>query len=100
MINPDFLLFEHTDGLNYENIEVRRFDVLLGRKNISFGATEGLGVGFLLPRTNTTLMNNPRYDEFHLAGYGIGAVVGLNLTFFDYFFIQSELILIDSFQPP
>jgi hypothetical protein len=35
-------------------------------------------------------MNNARYDEFHLAGYGIGAVLSLNMTFFKYFFIQSE----------
>jgi len=90
VLSPDFLLFEHTDGLNYENIEVRRFDVLFGRKNFSFAANEGLGVGVLIPRTNTTLMNNARYDEFHLAGYGIGAVLSLNMTFFKYFFIQSE----------
>lgn len=89
-INPDFLKFEHTDGLNYENIEVRRFDVLFGRKNFSFAANEGFGVGVLIPRTNTTLMNNLRYDEFHLAGYGFGAILSLNMTFFKYFFIQSE----------
>lgn len=90
VLAKDFLQFEHTDGLNYENIEVRRFDVLLGRKNISLAANEGIGIGFLLPRTNTTLLNNPRYDEFHLAGYGLGGVLSLNLTLFKYFFIQSE----------
>lgn len=89
-INPDFLKFEHTDGLNYENIEVRRFDVLFGRKNFAFAANEGLGVGILLPRTNTTLMNNERYDEFHLSGYGISTVLSLNATFFKYFFVQME----------
>lgn len=89
-IKPDFLQFEHTDGLNYENFELRRFDVILGRKNICLAVNEGLGVGFLLPRTNTTLLNNARYDEFHLAGYGASIVGALNLTFFKYFFIQSE----------
>lgn len=90
IIAPEFLYLEHTDGLNYENIEVRRFDVLLGRKNISLAINEGLGIGFLLPRTNATILNNARYDEFHLAGYGISGVLSLNLTFFKYFFIQSE----------
>ena len=89
-LKKDFLQFEHTDGLNYENIEVRRFDVVLGRKNIALAFNEGLGVGFLLPRTNTTLLNNPRYDEFHLAGYGFSVVLAANVTFFKYFFIQSE----------
>lgn len=89
-LKPEFLLFEHTDGLNYENIEVRRFDVLFGRKQFSFSANEGLGLGVLVPRTNTTLLNNPRYDEFHFAGYGASVILSLNMTFFKYFFIQSE----------
>lgn len=89
-LEKDFLQFEHTDGLNYGNMELRRFDVLLGRKNIALAFNEGLGVGILLPRTNTTLMNNPRYDEFHLSGYGFSAVLAANLTFFKYFFVQME----------
>lgn len=89
-LKKDFLQFEHTDGLNYENIEVRRFDVVLGRKWISLAFNEGLGVGFLLPRTNTTLLNNARYDEFHLAGFGVAVVLAANVTFFKYFFIQTE----------
>lgn len=89
-MSEDFLKFEHTDGLNYENIEVRRFDVIFGRKNFSFAANEGLGIGVLVPRTNTTLMNNARYDEFHLAGYGLSTVLALNATFFKYFFVQME----------
>jgi len=89
-LEKDFLQFEHTDGLNYANIEFRRFDVVLGRKNIAFAFNEGLGAGILLPRTNTTLMNNERYDEFHLSGYGINCVLAANLTFFKYFFVQME----------
>lgn len=89
-LSKDFLQFEHTDGLNYENIEVRRFDVLWSRKNIAFALNEGLGVGVLIPRTNTTLLHNDRYDEFHLAGYGLAGVVSVNVTFFKYFFVQAE----------
>lgn len=90
-LKPEFLQFEHTDGLNYENVEVRRFDVLFGRKHFALSVNEGFGVGVLVPRTNTTLMNFKRYDEFHLAGYGFAGVVSLNMTFFKYFFIQSEV---------
>lgn len=89
-LTEDFLLFEHTDGLNYENVEVRRFDVLFSRKYFQFAANEGFGIGALVPRTNTTLMNNARYDEFHLAGYGTGLILSLNMTFFKYFFAQME----------
>ncbi len=28
---------------------------------------------------------------FHISGYGVSAKVGLNFTFFKYFFIQTEL---------
>ncbi len=95
-LTNDFLQFEHTDGLNYINVEIRRFDNILNLRrfhlpNIDFNLTEGVGLGALLPKTNTTLLGNYRYDEFHLAGYGLGAFAGLNITFFEYFFIQSEL---------
>lgn len=53
--------------------------------------TEGLGAGFLYPKTNTTLLKKERYDQFHLSGYGIHLNVGLNLTFFKHFYIQGDL---------
>ncbi len=95
-LKEDFLTFEHTDGLNYINVEIRRHDNLLELRrynlpNIDINLIEGFGVGVLLPKTNTLLLNNQRYDEFHLAGYGLGGFVGLNITFFNHFFIQSEL---------
>ena len=49
------------------------------------------GAGVLLPKTNTTLLGKERYDEFHLAGYGLSGKVGLNFTFFKHFFIQAEV---------
>lgn len=96
VLTEDFLLFEHTDGLNYVNVEVSRFDNLdnwlkFPIKNIDINLTEGVGVGVLYPKTNTTLLGKERYDEFHVSGYGISAHVGLNITFFKHFFIQSNL---------
>ncbi len=95
ILTSDFLLFEHTDGLNYINVEVSRFDNLdnwlkFSVKNIDINLTEGIGAGILYPRTNTTLMGKERYDEFHVSGYGFSAHAGLNITFFKHFFIQSN----------
>lgn len=95
-INPTFLLYEHTDGLNYINAEIRRHDDLfdfnrIGVNNILIKMEEGFGFGGLYPKTDATLLSNPRNDEFHLAGYGCGAHVGLNITFFKHFFIQKEV---------
>lgn len=89
-IVTNFLKFEHTDGLNYPNIEFRRFDEIINLNKVRIGLTEGIGVGILYPKTNTTLLNKDRYDEFHLAGYGLSAVLGLNVTFYKYFFVQTE----------
>lgn len=91
VIEEGFLRFEHTDGLNYINTEVRRFDEVWSiHKNIKLNLTEGLGIGMLYPKTNTNLLANERYDDFHIAGYGVHAVAGVNVTFWDHFFIQSE----------
>jgi len=92
-LSEEFLTFEHTDGLNYVTVEVNRFDTVdnwigFKVKNIDINLTEGVGVGILYPKTNTKLMGNERYDEFHVSGYGMSAHVGLDLTFFKYFFIQ------------
>jgi hypothetical protein len=89
-VNPKFLLFEHTDGLNYLNTEIRRNDNIFKYKNFKLNVIEGFGGGVIVPRTNTTLMNYARYDQFHLAGYGLGAVLGLNFQFWERYFIQFE----------
>lgn len=97
-LDKDFLMFEHTDGLNYVNTEFSRVDDItklfsktLNTDKLQINLTEGLGVGLLYPKTNTTLLGKDRYDEFHISGYGLSAKAGLNLTFFKYFFIQTEL---------
>ena len=95
LLTHSFLTFEHTDGLNYVNLEVNRFDNLnkllnLKSKDVEVNLTEGIGGGFLYPKTNTKLLGKERYDDFNVAGYGVSAKVGLNLTFFKYFFLQSD----------
>lgn len=91
VLTEDFLLYEHTDGLNYDNISLRRFDNLFDFNKVKINLTEGFGIGALYPKTNATLLNNLRHDEFHLAGYGLDAAVALNFEFYQFFFIQTEL---------
>ena len=89
-IKEGFLAFEHTDGLNYINLEFRRFEEIIKDKFIKLNLTAGIGGGVLLPKSDVTLLNQMRNDEFHLAGYGIGAVLGINIPIWKYFCIQSE----------
>ena len=97
LLTEDFLTFEHTDGLNYVTVELSRVDdisKLFGIHNtdiFQLNITEGLGIGVLYPKTNTKLINKQRYDEFHIAGYGMSVKAGLNLVFFKHLMVIGEL---------
>lgn len=97
LLTEDFLTYEHTDGLNYINTEFSRHDDIssvfkIGNTDkIQVNLTEGVGVGFLYPKTNTKLLGKERHDDFHISGYGTSLKAGLNITFFKHFYIQGEL---------
>lgn len=97
-LTNDFLMFEHTDGLNYIYVGINRFDnfnklLHINTDKVEVNLEEGMDVGVLFPRTNTTILGNERYDEFHVAGYGAGINSGLNLVFYKHFFIQTTFKL-------
>jgi hypothetical protein len=87
----EFLKFEHTDGLNYENIDFRRHERLKQMGQFTLDYFAGVGFGIMLPKTNVTFLGGQRYDEFNIAGYGINLLAGANLTFRGRYFIQTEL---------
>jgi hypothetical protein len=94
-LTEDFLRFEHTDGLNYLNVEVKRFDNIdhwfgLDLDNLQINLTEGFGAGVLYPKTDTSLLGKERHDDYHLSGWGVSAGAGLNITFLKYFYIQAD----------
>lgn len=96
-ISENFLMFEHTNGLNYVYAEFARYDDISSVFNLTnidkfqINITEGIGGGILYPKTNTTLLEKDIYDEFHLAGYGVSVHAGINLTFFKHYFLQLDL---------
>lgn len=89
-LSPDFLLFEHTDGLNYENLELRHFTTLHQGAKTHLQLLEGVGAGVLFPKTNSTLLGKERNDEFHVSGYGVSLMSGLQFALKGGFFIQVE----------
>ncbi|MFV8466940.1 hypothetical protein [Flavobacterium sp. LB1P62] len=97
VMTESFLLYEHTDGLNYVNTEFSRHDdisslfKIRNTDKIQINLTEGAGIGLLYPKTNTTLLGKPRHDDFHVSGYGTSLKAGLNITFFKHFYVQGEL---------
>jgi len=96
VLSPDFLQFEHSDGLNYINAELSYVKDVLSwtgnpKEKLQIYLTGGVGFGLLLPKTNSVLMGKPRHDDFNVAGYGMALKAGVNVTFFKYFFVQTEL---------
>lgn len=92
----NFLTFEHTDGLNYVNAELRLHRPLWSwhRKRwlpVDLESFHGAGAGALIPKTNSRMFGQARHDAFHLSGYGAHVVMGLGLTLWKHFVIQPEL---------
>lgn len=97
VVKGDLLVFEHTDGLNYIVTEFNRTDNILPKfthysgRRFELNLKEGIGLGALVPRTNATLLSNPRNDEFHFAGYGASVRVGVNAIFFRHLMLEINL---------
>ena len=91
VIHKDFLQFEHTDGLNYINTDIRINHRLFSIGDISIEGDLGGGIGFLLPKTNTQILGRARHDDFHLSGFGLNALGAIDIKFYDRYFIKTEV---------
>nr|WP_315255841.1 hypothetical protein [uncultured Flavobacterium sp.] len=97
VMTEDFLMFEHTDGLNYVYTEIARQDDIsswfgiINTDKLQININEGVGIGALYPKTNTTLMGQERHDAFHVSGFGTSIKAGINFTIFKYFTIEGTL---------
>ena len=90
-INADMLTYEHTDGFNYVSTELERYDdiwVAKSQKNMLTMET-GVGVGFMIPRTDVRLFGIGENNFWNFAGYGISAKAGLKFHFTKKFYIQN-----------
>ena len=80
-LTRDFLEFEHTDGLNYTNLELTRFCELRSAQNskLILSCFGGVASGLMIPRSNIKFLGEGS-DKFHIAGFGFSSDVGLSLT--------------------
>lgn len=78
-VKEDMLRYEHTDGFNYANVEVERYDdIWVARsQNTSLTLETGLGAGLIVPRTDAHLFGVGQNNYFNVAGYGVSAKLGL-----------------------
>jgi len=92
ILDPAFLTFEHTDGLNYANISADYFQDIYTSASAKFNvaAFGGGGIGMMIPKSNVQLMNGERNDQFHIAGYGLHADAGIQFTFWKHLFLRTQ----------
>lgn len=89
-LTEDFLIFEHTDGLNYINSEFEYYHNFYKKGILKINGMVGAGAGVLLPKTNVTLFGEKRHDKFHLAGFGLNAKAAADILLWDLFFLRCE----------
>jgi len=95
-VAQDFLKFEHTDGLNYLNVELTYLTNILATKKSFIGEFDiniinGASIGLMVPRSNVTLLGNERHDEWNVAGAAASFKGAMQFLFAKSFFIQPEL---------
>lgn len=90
LADEKFLTFEHTDGLNYENLGLERYQNLINKKNVDLVWSYGAGIGFMFPKSNVKLFGNERSDRFHVAGMGTDIRTSLNLVLWDHVMVRLE----------
>ena len=88
----DFLTYEHTDGLNYINLEAEKFRTFYQSRNSKciISGFFGAGGGVLFPRSDVKLLDYQENDEFHVAGFGLSGKAGIQATLFKHFVIKIE----------
>ncbi|WP_306552785.1 hypothetical protein [Chryseobacterium sp. WG23] len=91
LADEKFLTFEHTDGLNYENLGLERYQNLINKKNVDLVWSYGAGIGVMFPKSNVRLFGNERSDRFHVAGLGTDVRSSLNLVFWNHWMARLEV---------
>lgn len=91
LLSPAFIEYEHTDGANYYLFNFLKRKTLAESRNEKHKLDLVLkpGIGFVLPRTDATVMGYNRNDKYHLAGYVVALDGGLRYEFFKNFYLEA-----------
>jgi len=94
-LSDSFLIYDHS-GLKYFFAGINRFDnfnKLLGINTDKFEVNleEGVDFGVVMPKTNTTILGNEKFENSSNVGFGMSVSAGINLTFFKHFFIKTDI---------
>jgi hypothetical protein len=90
LADGQFLTFEHTDGLNYENLGLEKYKSLSSKEKFDLIWSYGAGMGVMFPKSNVKLFGNARSDRFHVAGFGTDLRTSLNFIFWKNWMLRVE----------
>jgi hypothetical protein len=87
------LSYEHTDGLNLLSVDLDRYHRLwvAGSGAADLRLFTGVHGGPVICRSDVRLFGEGLNNRFNVAGFGVGAQVGLHLGFARHFFIRNVL---------
>ena len=92
MLTRNFLTFEHTNGLNYINLELEKYASLYDSRKgtVHLRWMYAAGAGILFPKSDIRLMDYKENDQFHVAGFGASVKGGIAGVFFRHLFLRLE----------
>jgi hypothetical protein len=92
-LTEDFLRYEHSDGLNLLSVDLDHYNTLWtsasGKQRLRF--YQGAHAGPVIPRSDVRLFGSGVNNRFNIAGFGVGAQVGLHFTFFKHFYLRNAV---------
>ncbi|HYG53607.1 MAG TPA: hypothetical protein VD905_22115, partial [Flavobacteriales bacterium] len=98
-LSPDFLRYEHTNGLNYINSGLEHYSLVWDAKKgpCKFTVVQGLSLALLYPRSDVDLFNEEGSNIFHVAGWGAALELGARFNVLKnlYVFWNNKLGYID-----
>jgi hypothetical protein len=92
ILNPDFIHYENTNGLNYVSVQLNYTAPLYETNNRKFAIQRRLGGGLgpVITQTDFVWDSDQFHSGYKLGGWGISAHAGLRFDFFNRFFIENS----------
>ena len=94
LVTPGFVHFEHTNGNNYGMISgVKRFPLMGGKHNRVYRLSllTKVGIGGLVPKTDSYIFGQHNDGPFRLSGYVIGVSGCLRYDFYRFFYLEGSM---------
>ena len=91
-ITPDFLEYEHSDGLNLVTLDFEYLFHLLESPDTKFKLKMNTGIGgiWVVTKTRVNVLGEGIDNDFHVAGFAMAGKIGPRMELWNRFFISSE----------